>query len=129
MKNTIFFTKIARSMLIAGLVVGMTGAAYAQVGTGGVAGGVESGTGGVVGGVVGGAVGGAEIGAGGGGIAGQAGSQMPGMSRALPGLEQNSSRREQGVPGLGSSDEPRGAGFAPGLNAPSGMERSSVPRY
>ena len=120
-------------MLIAGLVLGITGAAYAQVGAGGVVGGVESGTAGVVGGVVGGAVGGGAgiggAGIGGGGIAGQAGSQMPGVNRALPGLEQNSLGRERDVPGLGSSGEPRGAGSAPGLNSPSGMERSSVPRY
>ncbi len=128
MKNTIPLTKMVRSMLIAGLVLGITGAAYAQVGAGGVVGGVESGTAGVVGGVVGGAVGGGA-GIGGGGIAGQAGSQMPGVNRALPGLEQNSLGRERDVPGLGSSGEPRGAGSAPGLNSPSGMERSSVPRY
>jgi hypothetical protein len=54
---------------------------------------------------------------------------MPGVNRALPGLEQNSLGRERDVPGLGSSGEPRGAGSAPGLNSPSGMERSSVPRY
>lgn len=131
MKNTILLTKMARSMLIAGLVLGITGAAYAQVGAGGVVGGVESGTGGVVGGVEGGAVGGgAGMGVGGSGMAGQTGSQMPGMDRAMPGLEQNSLGRERDVPGLGSSDESRGVGgSAAGLNSPSGMERSSGPRY
>jgi hypothetical protein len=120
-------------MLIAGLVLGITGAAYAQVGAGGVAGGV-------VGGAAGGAAGeGAEIGAGSGGMAGQAGpatsgatsgqagSEMSGMSKALPGLEQNSPMREQGVPGLGSSGEPRGA--AAGSNSPGGLKGPSVPRY
>ena len=35
MKNTILLTKMARSMLIAGVVLGITGAAYAQSGAGG----------------------------------------------------------------------------------------------
>ncbi|ODT68182.1 MAG: hypothetical protein ABS69_16990 [Nitrosomonadales bacterium SCN 54-20] len=126
MKNTILLTTMARSMLIAGLVVGITGAAYAQVGAEGVVGGAVGGGVGA-GGVVGGAVGGGA-GAGGGGLAGKAG-EMPDMSEALPSLGQTTPRRERGVPGLGSSDEPRGAGSAPGLNPPPGMERSSVPRY
>ena len=35
MKNTFFLTKIARSMLITGMALGITGAAYAQSGAGG----------------------------------------------------------------------------------------------
>jgi hypothetical protein len=119
MKNTILLTKMARSMLITDLVWGITGAAYAQGAAGG---------------------GGAEIGAGSGGMVGQAGpatsgaatgqdgSEMSGMSKELPGLGKESPRREQGVPGLGSSVEPRG-GAAAGSNSPPGEKPPSGPRY
>ncbi len=107
MKNTILLTKMARSMLIAGMVWGITSAAYAQSGAGGAA--------------VGGSAG---IGADSGGAAGQAGGEMSGMSKALPSLGQDSLMREQGVPGLGSSAEPR-AGAAAGPDIPPGKKRTS----
>ena len=37
MKNTFLLTKMARSMLIAGMVLGITGVVYAQGGAGGAA--------------------------------------------------------------------------------------------
>jgi hypothetical protein len=101
MKNTFLLTKMARSMLIAGMVLGITGAAYAQSGAGGAAGGVGAGVGTGSAGVEG------QAGPGSGGIAGQAGG-MSNTSKALPGLGQDSSRSGQAVPGLGSSAGPQG---------------------
>jgi hypothetical protein len=89
------------------MVLGITGAAYAQSGAGGAAG-AES----------------AGMGVGGGGIAGQAGGEMSGMSKAVPGLGQRSPMSEQGVPGLEGSVEPR-AGAAPGVDLPPGKNRTS----
>lgn len=117
MKNTFLLTKMAQSLLIAGMVLGIAGAGYAQSGAGGAAGG---GAGIGVGG--GGAAG--QAGAGSGAAAGQAGSEMSGMSKALPGLEQDSPMREQSVPGRGSSAEPR-AGAAAGPDIPPGKKHTS----
>jgi hypothetical protein len=102
MKNTFLLTKVARSMLVASVVLGITGAAYAQIGGGGAAGiGVGSvGSGGIPG----------QAGPASGAAEGQAGGEMSGMSKALPGLGQESSMREQGVPGLGNSVERRSVG-------------------
>lgn len=101
MKNTTLLTKMARSMLIAGMVLGITGAAYAQSGAGGAAGGE-----------------GAGMGVGSGGIAGQAGSEMSGVSKELPSLRKNFHKRERRVP------EPRtGAGAGPDI--PPGKKRTS----
>ena len=111
MKNTILLTKMARSMLIAGLVLGITGAVYAQ---------------GIVGGA---AAGGAGVGVDSDGIAGQGGSEMPGIGKAVPDLEQILPRREQGVPGVENSSRPRGAGTTAESNTPSRMRIPSLPRY
>ena len=119
-------------MLIAGMVFGITGVVYAQVGAAGTAGGgVGAGIGAVGGGVAGQAGAGSEgiagqAGPGSEGIAGQAGpgsegiGQAGGMSntsKALRGQEQDSSRSGRAVPGLGSSLEPR-AGAAAGTGYP-----------
>ncbi|HTJ55799.1 MAG TPA: hypothetical protein VL380_10360 [Nitrosospira sp.] len=101
MKNTSLLTKMARSMLIAGMVLGITGVVYAQGGAGGAAGAVGAGIGAGSAGVEG------QAGPGSGGIAGQAGG-MSNTSKALPGLGQDSSRSGQAVPGLGSSARPQG---------------------
>ncbi len=106
MKNTFLLTKVARSMLIAGMVLGITSAVYAQMDAGSAAGGGNAGI--SVGSV------------GSGGIPGQAGSEMSGMSKALPGLGQDSSMSgalprlgqdssmsRPALPGLKSSAEPR----------------------
>src|SRR5512146_685271 len=126
MKNTFLLTKVARSMLVASVVLGITGTAYAQIGGGGAAGiGVGSvGSGGIPG----------QAGPAGGAAEGQAGGEMSGMSRALPGLGQESPMREQGVPGLGNSVERRSvepramesrAGTARGPDLPPGKQRTS----
>jgi hypothetical protein len=101
MKNTFHLTRMARSMLIAGMVLGIIGVVYAQGGAGGAAGGVGAGVGTGSAGVEG------QAGPGSGGIAGQAGG-MSNTSKALPGLGQDSSRSGQAVPGLGSSAGPQG---------------------
>lgn len=98
MKNTTLLTKMARSMLIAGMVLGITGAAYAQSGAGG-----ES----------------AGMGVGSGGIAGQAGSEMSGVSKTLPSLRKDSHMRERRVP------EPR-TGAGAGSDIPPGKKRTSA---
>ena len=108
MKNTFLLTKMARSMLIAGMVLGITGVVYAQGGAGGAAGGVGAGVGAGSAGVGAGSAGvEGQAGPGSGGIAGQAGG-MSNTSKALPGLGQDSSRSGQAVPGLGSSAGPQG---------------------
>lgn len=118
MKNTILLTKMARSMLTAGMVWGLTGSAYAQSGAGGAAVGGSAGIGPDSGGIAG------QAGPASGAAAGQAGGEMSGMSKALPSLGQDSPMREQGVPGLGSSAEPR-AGAAAGPDIPPGKKRTS----
>lgn len=110
MENTFLLTKMTRSMLIAGVLLGITGAAYAQSGAGDAAGGGSAG--------IAGQAGPASASA-----AGQAGGEMSGMSKALPGLGQDSPMRE-GAPGLGSSVEPR-TGAAPGVDIPPGKKRAS----
>lgn len=125
MKNTFFLTEIARSMLIAGMVLGITGAVYAQSGAGGAggAGGVggEGGGGGAAA-----AVGGSAIGAG--AAAGQGGSETSGMNKAS-GLGQDSPMREPGVPVPGRSPK-TGAGAAVAPDIPPGKKSTSraVPR-
>jgi hypothetical protein len=144
MKNTFLSTQMARSMLVAGVILGITGAAHAQIGPGGsVLGGAARGGSagiGIGGGVAGEAgVGGAgiageagptsggvagEAGPASGAAAGRAGGEMSGMAKTLPGLEQGSRMREQAIPGLGNSVEPRaGAAFTPDI--PPGRERTS----
>jgi len=136
MKNTFLLTKVARSMLVASMVLGITGAAYAQIGGGGAAGGASAGIG--VGSVGSGGIPG-QAGPAGGAAEGQAGGEISGMSRALPGLGQESPMREQGVPGLGNSVERRSvgrrsveprsmesrAGTALGPDLPPGKQRTS----
>ena len=122
MKNTLLLIKMARSMLIAGMVLGITGVVYAQSGAGGAAVGGSSGI---------------SAGTGAAAAAGQAGSGMsgmggalpglekdPSMSRALPGLGKYSSMSGRAVPGLKSSAGPQG-GSAPGLDIPPGEKRTS----
>lgn len=73
------------------LLLGITGAAYAQSGAGGAAG-VSAGIG---------------IGRDSGSIAGQAGSKMSGMSKALPSLGQDAPMREQSVIWVGQLPDSR----------------------
>lgn len=131
MKNTFLLTKMTRSMLIASMILGVTGAAYSQMGPGGAAGGEGAGIG--VGSVGSGGIPG-QAGPASGAAEGQAGGEMSGMSKALPGLGQDSPTREQGVPGLGRSAERRSieprsiesrAGVAPGPDIPPGKNRTS----
>ena len=127
MKNTFFLTKIAQSMLIAGMALGITGAAYAQSGAGGAGGAGGVGGAGGAGAAVGGSAGisaGAAAGQAGIGGAGQAGSEMSGMSGALPGLGKDSPRSERAVPGLKSSAEPQGIPAA-GPDIPPGKKSTS----
>lgn len=100
MKHTFFLTRMARSMLIAGMALGITGAVYAQ-GEGGGAGGAPA---------MGGRAGAA---------AGQAGGEMSGMS----GLRREPARRERAVPGLRTA-EPQGIPVA-GPEVPPGKRSTS----
>ncbi len=148
MKNNFLLTRIARSMLIAGMVLGIVGAAYAQSGAGGGGGGagvgsaagggaavgqgsagISAGTGanassGSAGGAAAAERGSGGMSAGAAAAAGQAGRGMSGMSGALPGLGQESSMSEQAVPGLESSSEPL-AGPASEPDIPPGEKRTS----
>jgi hypothetical protein len=118
MKNTILLTKMARSMLIASIALGITGAVYAQVGAVGAPGEGSAGIGIGGGGIAG------QAGLPSGAAAGQAGREMSGMSKTLPGLGQDSPMRNEGIPGLGRSVAPR-AGAAPELDIPPGKKRTS----
>jgi hypothetical protein len=118
-------------MLVAGMVLGITGAVYAQIGGGGAAGGASAGIG--AGSVGSGGIPG-QAGPASGAAEGQAGGEMSGMSKALPGLGRDSPTREQGVPGLGNSVERRSveprsmesrAGAALGPDLPPGKQRTS----
>ncbi len=99
-------------MIIAGMILGITGAAYAQSGAGGAGGAVGAAA----------AVGG-SAGVSSGAAAGQAGSEMSGMSKALPHLEQESPMRRD-APGLGGTAEPQ-VGAAAGPRIPPGKQRES----
>ncbi|MEO9061964.1 MAG: hypothetical protein ABI270_07965 [Nitrosospira sp.] len=92
---------MARSILIAGMALGITGAVYAE-GEGGGAGGA------------------AAIGGRAGAAAGQAGSEMSGMNGAL---RRESSRRERAIPGLKTA-EPQGIPVA-GPEIPPGKRSTS----
>lgn len=101
MKNTFFLTRMARSMLIAGIALGITGAVYAQAEGGGGAGGAPA---------MRGRTGAAE---------GRAGSEMSGMSS----LRREPARRERAVPGLRTA-EPQGIPVA-GPEVPPGKRSTS----
>ena len=142
MKNTFLLTKIARAVLITGMVLGMTSAVYAQSGAGGAAGGGggmgAGGAAGVGAGIgAGGAAGGVSAGvdAGSGGIAGQAGG-ISNTSKALPGVGQDLSRSggptlEQNIPGKEhtsrASRKMKGAELIGGESTNLGIESAEDP--
>jgi hypothetical protein len=118
MKITILLSKMARSLLVASMVSGMTGAAYAQIGPGGVIEGGSAGMGVGMGNIP------REAGPANDAAAGYPRGEMSGMSKALPGLGKDSSMPERGVPGLGSTAEPRVRAF-PGPDIPPGKQSTS----